>query len=233
MMEQSDDNEYFVPLQDQRVFGAGIKRKRITFVAPSDSESSGISKIARPGAGDRYLSIVFGKNQENSEALSAPATEVASVNTVAGLDRSVQAICEVCKLPLSSDEVGWQQSSTHETTIAHQVCVSHSDPPSHLDRNRPGLKYLSSYGWDPDSRTGLGIGGAGIRVPIKAKPKYDTLGIGSSPASASVKANKPVSKKLDAKQTREAEAKASRKRHRIQETFYQSEDVQKYLGPNG
>ncbi|KAI4205420.1 MAG: hypothetical protein LQ350_000463 [Teloschistes chrysophthalmus] len=231
-MEQSDDNEYFVPLQDQRVFGAGIKRKRINFVPPSDPESSGTSKAARPGAGDRYLSIVFGKDQGNSEALSAPATEVASAKTIESPDRSVQAVCEVCKLPLSSDEVGWRQSSTHETTIAHQVCVSHSDPPSHLDRNRPGLKYLSSYGWDPDSRTGLGVGGAGIRVPVKAKPKYDTLGIGSAPTSASAKVKKDVSKKLDAKQTREAEAKASRKRHRIQESFYQSEDVQKYLGPN-
>ncbi|KAL8640043.1 MAG: hypothetical protein Q9228_003001 [Teloschistes exilis] len=228
-MEEIDDDEYLVPLQDQRVFGAGIKRKKINFVPPSSVEDSGISKAPKLGAGDRYLAIVFNKRLGDSEARWAPTSEVASANTIAGPG---QALCEVCKLPLSSDEVGWQQNSTHETTIAHQVCVSHSEPPSHLDHNRPGLKYLSSYGWDPDSRTGLGIGGAGIRVPIKAKPKYDTLGIGSSAASASLKANKPVSKKLNAKQTREAEAKGSRKRHRIQEAFYQSEDVQKYLGPN-
>ncbi|KAI4108182.1 MAG: hypothetical protein L6R37_001222 [Teloschistes peruensis] len=228
-MEEIDDDEYLVPLQDQRVFGAGIKRKKINFVPPSSVEDSGISKAPKLGAADRYLSTVFNKKLGDSEAQSAPAAEVASANTIAS---EGQTVCEVCKLPLSSDEVGWLQRSTHETTIAHQVCVSHSQPPSHLDRNRPGLKYLSSYGWDPDSRTGLGIGGAGIRVPIKAKPKYDTLGIGSSAASASVKVKKDVSKKLDAKQVREAEAKASRKRHRIQEAFYQSEDVQKYLGPN-
>ncbi|KAI4257600.1 MAG: hypothetical protein LQ352_001584 [Teloschistes flavicans] len=230
-MDEMDDSEYLIPLQDQRVFGAGIKRKKINFVPSSSVQSSGDSKAPRSGAGDRYLSIVFNRSQGISEAQSASASEGAPANTIASSDGSSQAVCETCKLPLSTDEAGWQQKNPHETTIAHQVCISHLEPPSHLDRNRQGLKYLSSYGWDPDSRLGLGASGAGIRVPIKAKPKYDTLGIGSTAVSAPVKVRKVATKKLDAKQTREAEAKARKERHRIQETFYQSQDVQKYLGP--
>ncbi|KAL8690186.1 MAG: hypothetical protein Q9218_004319 [Villophora microphyllina] len=229
-MEEIDDNEYVIPLQDQSVFGAGIKRKKINFVPPASVESSSISKAPTTGAGDRYLSIVFNKNKVTNGVQAASDTDIVAANTSMSPDGSRQAVCEVCKLPLHPDDAGSQQSHLHDTTIAHQICLSPSHPPSHLDRNRQGLKYLSSYGWDPDSRTGLGAIGAGIRVPIKAKPKYDTLGIGSAAAPIHSQVNKHVVKKLDAKQTREAEAKARRESQRIQQLFYQSGDVERYLG---
>lgn len=75
----------------------------------------------------------------------------------------------------------------------------------------------------------MGVAGHGIRVPIKAKPKNNTVGIG---AEKIFQAPKPSEKKqkLDAKQVRQKEQEARRKRERLQELFYRNDDVEKYLG---
>jgi hypothetical protein len=66
----------------------------------------------------------------------------------------------------------------HAASLAHQVCLAHSHPPSHLDRTRMGLLHLRARGWDPDARQGLGPEGRGIAYPVKAVAKGDRLGVG-------------------------------------------------------
>lgn len=234
-----DDEGYHVPLQDQRVFGAGVKRKRVPFVpartdAPPISTSSPSSKI-----GDRYLSVVLqntdlakgditpkGFSPEHVDATAKGRTGAGSAE-----DSTERVLCEICRLPMEQTNRTMVSSSRpHEASLAHQVCLAHSYPPSHLDRTRKGLQYLSSYGWDPDSRLGLGITGEGIRVPIKAQPKNNTVGLG---AEKQLQTRKPSEKKqkLDAKQVRQNEQEDRRKRERLQELFYRNDDVEKYLRP--
>ena len=110
----------------------------------------------------------------------------ASTDTVEPPKESAQTYCDVCNLPISDPQSQSQQEPTststrpHEASLAHQVCLKHSHPPSHLDRTRAGMRYLSTYGWNPDSRLGLGAPGReGIREPLKGRIKHDTAGLGS------------------------------------------------------
>ncbi|KAL9113085.1 MAG: hypothetical protein Q9227_002697 [Pyrenula ochraceoflavens] len=219
-MSQDDDENYHVPPQDQRIFGAGIKRKRVPFVAASSltnvtSEATPIS--GQPTVESRYLSIVLPQNEERGASKSFP---------VQGLDN---AVCSVCSLPLATSPI-----TPHETSLAHQACLPHSHPPSHLDREHVGLRYLSSYGWDPDSRTGLGSKGEGIRVPLKGKVKNNTVGLGV-PISTKGATVKKIEKeqKLNAKQVRQHESMEKRKADKLRQMFYSNPDVDRYLGPGG
>ncbi|MCJ1375266.1 hypothetical protein MMC20_006500 [Loxospora ochrophaea] len=225
------DDEYFVPLQDQRVFGAGIKRKRVNFVpaetSPPPKPAQNLSSSNKPW--ERYLSIVLPREELS---LENPQSDDNSARVPQS--GSSPPICEICNLPidLSSDE-GIASPRPHEASLAHQVCLSHSHPPSHLDRTRQGLKYLSSYGWDPDSRRGLGTTGAGIRAPIKTKAKRDTAGLGVKLESNDERGSEGAAKKLeklDAKRVRKEEEKGKKKRERLQEMFYRNDDVERYLG---
>lgn len=221
-----EDDEYFLPLEDQRVFGAGIKRKRIAFVPSSTLESvvSTPTKAAATTSHDRYLSII-----EKKRGGDAQSTEA----------QSPQNLCPVCHLPLSASDIDTDTAtnstlskSSHESSIAHQVCLSHSHPPSHLDREHVGLKYLSSYGWDPDSRQGLGVRGEGIRAPIKGKIKNDTTGLGVDTKSG-VKTRKqpqPVVR-LNAKQVRLQVAEGKKREAKLRDAFY-GKDLEQYLGPS-
>ena len=230
-----EDDEYFLPLEDQRVFGAGIKRKRIAFVPSSTLESvaSTPTKAAATTSHDRYLSIIEKKHvgdAQNTEAQSSTATPIAE---------APQNFCPICHLPLSASDTGIDTAtkptlskSSHESSIAHQVCLSHSHPPSHLNREHVGLKYLSSYGWDPDSRQGLGVRGEGIRAPIKGKIKNDTAGLGVD-AKSGVKTQKqpqPVVR-LNAKQVRLQEAEGKKREAKLRDAFY-GKDLEQYLGPS-
>ena len=235
------DEDYYVPLEDQRVFGAGIKRKRIAFV-PQTSPSVDITSIGsstKPsGVSSRYLSIVL--PQDSSASPSPTRSEVNQrVSDVASRIDSPSAIedpsalCPICNLPLSTPVTS---STVHESSIPHQASLPHSHPPSHLPRQHVGLKYLSSYGWDPDSRLGLGTTGDGIRVPIKAKEKKDTVGLGVDFSQAEKGTRKlkqwddePI-KKLNAKQVKKMEEERKRKGEKLRNAFYQSDDVAKYLG---
>ena len=118
-------------------------------------------------------------------------------------------------------------AQSHEASIAHMVCLKHSFPPSNLDRNRSGLRYLSAYGWDPDSRLGLGASSEGIRAPIKVKMKNDTVGLGvHSKHDLKVQGRE---RSLDAKQTRLRDLENKKKRAILQEIFYGNEDVERFL----
>ncbi|KAL2820485.1 hypothetical protein BDW59DRAFT_150781 [Aspergillus cavernicola] len=254
MSNPYEDEDYFLPLEDQRVFGAGITRKRVPFVRSSDHELSTLTSSAPStpsGAGssiaNKYLSIVMQKPLSSSA--TNPGSSTTTRTTTAApptADRSYSApppiystststpTCEICNLPLPPSEPN--SHKPHESSLAHQACLSHSNPPSHLDRTRHGLRYLESYGWDPDSRLGLGAPGReGIREPVKGKPKADTVGLGAVlPSAAAVekreKEKEKVQKKLNAKQVRKGHFDARRKGDKLREMFYRDDDVLRYLG---
>lgn len=224
------DEDYFVPLEDQRVFGAGIKRKRVTFVPAASTTTPATPNGTSPSAceassiAERYLSIVL---PDASSTTTPPSPRTSSTPPP-----QPTPLCTVCARPLSP---------THQSTIAHQVCLTHSHPPSHLDRSRNGMRYLQSYGWDPDSRTGLGPRAEGRRFPVKPVPKHDTVGLREKEdvenvkfkvrKSAEVREGKVV--KVDAKEVKRREGEARRRAEKLRGLFYQSEEVQKYLGELG
>ncbi|KAL4863135.1 hypothetical protein BDV12DRAFT_177904 [Aspergillus spectabilis] len=252
-MSTYEDEDYFIPLEDQRVFGAGIARKRVPFVRSSDHELSTLTSSAPStpsGTGasiaNTYLSIVMPKSTSSTATASSISPETSSIsptnlNTVIPEDRSHSAppptststspTCEICNLPLASSKGESQLHKQHESSLAHQVCLTHSHPPSHLDRTRHGLRYLESYGWDPDSRLGLGIAGReGIRDPLKGKLKSNTVGLGAVLPAPAEKRKKVKVQKLNAKQVRKGHFEARRKGEKLREMFHMDEDVLRYLG---
>lgn len=233
----ADDDEYEIPLQDQRVFGAGLKRKRVQFVPSSSATPS--ANTTRPTSGqsvsDRYLSLV----------LPAAGSSPSNTSTATDADGTIHLqsttilLCEICQLPLDGPTAPNGTATTaadhpsrhHEASLAHQVCLPHSHPPSHIDRRRKGLGILSAYGWDPDARRGLGSAEQGIQFPIKAKVKDDKLGLGVVvPKGLEKEYKKKKVEKLDAGKVRRLEEQDRRKRERLQEMFYRSEDLDRYLG---
>jgi G-patch domain len=91
---------------------------------------------------------------------------------------------------------------------------------------------LSTYGWDPDSRQGLGAKGEGIRVPIKGKIKNDTSGLGvDTGGGGKAQKQKPPLVRLNAKQVRQQEAEGKKRAARLRDTFY-CKDLEQYLGPS-
>ncbi|KAJ5918955.1 hypothetical protein N7466_002956 [Penicillium verhagenii] len=267
MSQDYDDEDYYLPLEDQRVFGAGIRRKRVPFVRSGELNTTttpGSSSITGTNIADAYLSIVLKQNNTSNTSPSTPTntnpsdepippprtthSAPPSTETKSPAPPDIiefrpkdpeQGLCEVCSLPLSDP----QQSQTtpaftrpHEASLAHQVCLKHSHPPSHLDRTRAGMRYLSTYGWDPDSRLGLGAPGReGIREPIKGRIKHDTAGLGSGldkdgdPIKVPVVVKSKVVK-LNPKEMKKQEAEAKRRGEKMRNLFFQSDEVLKYLG---
>ncbi|GKZ21246.1 hypothetical protein AbraIFM66951_011638 [Aspergillus brasiliensis] len=262
--DDNDDDEYFLPLEDQRVFGAGIRRKRVPFVRSSEqqhlSTTDDFTRVSSepPAApagqsiANKYLSIVLPK------PASSPATPIQSQSTPDSeptsdshphSDKDAAEICPVCNLPYTTPtpstslegEEGEQKRHIHEATLPHQLSLPHSHPPSHLDRTRPGLRYLAAYGWDPDSRVGLGPQGReGIREPVKGKVKEDTVGLGAVVPNVKdkdkgggrgvQKNTKQKEKKiLNAKEVRRGQLEERKKGERLRELFFQDEDVLRYL----
>ena len=226
------DDEDSTPFEVQRLFGTGIKIKRVDFV-PAGALSTAAPRATKPPTftGDQYLSLVL-KNGLLSKDSSKTDIDVSDgpESTFQDQRRSKGAVCEICNLPFNgSDDATTTPNRAHEASIAHQVCLKHSYPPSYLDRERQGLKYLSSYGWDPDSRLGLGATGDGIRAPIKAKVKNDTVGLGVELREPKYEPEKKT-ERLDAKKVRKKELEDRRKREKLQQIFYGNDDVEKYLG---
>ncbi|KAI1815164.1 hypothetical protein GGS20DRAFT_544710 [Poronia punctata] len=218
-----------IPLQDKRPFGSGLKRKRVVFVPASSTNTDDVENNKPPepskSVSDIYLSIVLPK--EADITVAARDAEAAA-----------QDLCEVCKLPLGGgggggEEVGKERSSgrPHEASIAHQVCLIHSHPPSALDRSRMGLSVLQAQGWDPDARTGLGASQQGVSFPIKAKPKYDKLGLGVEVPKDIAARKKEKPKLLDAKKARKMAADDKKRHERLRHQFYGNGELEKYLGP--
>ncbi|KAI0435305.1 hypothetical protein F5Y09DRAFT_293497 [Xylaria sp. FL1042] len=219
----NDDAEE-VPLHHKRPFGSGLKRKQVIFVPASSGDLNSIdeSKSSEPSksVSDIYLSIVLPKETREADIGETSAT---------GLN-----ICDVCQLPVKepSDVADAVKSShrPHQASIAHQVCMTHSHPPSSLDRSRMGLGVLQAQGWDPDARTGLGASNQGISFPIKAKPKNDTLGLGVEVPKDIAAKKKEKSQMLNAKKVRKIAAEGKKRHDKLMQQFYGNSDVEKYLG---
>ncbi|KAM3067187.1 hypothetical protein ACMFMF_009689 [Clarireedia jacksonii] len=230
-----DEDTYEIPLQDQRVFGAGIKRKRVQFVPSTTTCTSTLQPISNPSSSSSAKSIILPKDKLDADGISSAAASPSSNVPDKQAGAQEAQVCEVCKLPAKSDSDIATSSSVstirpHEASLAHQVCLSHSHPPSHLDRNRKGLAYLSSYGWDPDSRRGLGANGQGIQFPIKTKQKDDKLGIGVVLPKEGERRKKEKPEKLDAGKVRKLYEKDKKRAEKLREMFYRNDDVDRYLG---
>lgn len=229
--DKFDVDEYFVPLVDQRVFGAGLKRKRVAFV-PASSHNSTVKTNATPTAGNRYLSIVLQKEPgSKADVVDEPSSTESKPKSKT---RETPVVCDVCGQSLL-------EADSHATSIAHQICIKHSHPPSHLDRSHVGLRYLQDHGWDPDSRRGLGARQEGIRAPIKAKEKHDSAGLGlyatSEDTDIHVRQKKKKIKeepivKLNAREVRRIEEEKSRRVEKLRQSLY-GPDLSQYLGSNG
>jgi hypothetical protein len=237
-----DDDEYEIPLRDQRYFGAGLKRKRVRFVASTEqAEQIGSTSLsATPkvsSAADRYLSIALGQSNTAERASSAPVPQHVTLAPTQTKEPEKDTIpeetkplgltaglyCDLCHRSIALNV----SRAAHESSIAHQISLQHSYPPSHVDRDRKGLAVLQDHGWDPDSRLGLGAKGDGILQPIKAMDNPNKAGVGARLAPARVK-EKPV--KLDAGKVRRLAEEGKKKAERLRNSFYMSDDVQKYLG---
>ena len=231
-MAAYDDEEYELPLVDQRYFGAGIKRKRVKFVTFSAVECTSLSATPTQSAADAYLSIVFHKRVPVERSATAPANRVDTADEAdvpqgeLEEDGPVEPTCDICHRRIENGS----SAVSHESSIAHQICLKHSHPPSHLDRRRKGLAVMESQGWDPDSRRGLGTEGGGILYPIKAKENINRAGLG-------LDVRKPVRivklPKLDAGKVQAMEKDSKKKAAKLREAFYRSDDLEKYLGADG
>lgn len=209
------DEENDVPLHHKRPFGSGIKRKRVEFVRAQEPDAGIQAAAATPttSIGDLYASIVMKDIPKVSKSTQQES-------------ESASAVCPVCNLPLTDS------SHPHEATLAHQVCLAHSHPPSALDRSRMGLRALAAKGWDPDARQGLGREGEGMRFPIKVVAKEDTLGVGAKvPENLPKKEEKP--KQLSRKEKRELVQKEKAKNEKLQRDIFGSVDVERYLRGDG
>ncbi|KAH7630653.1 hypothetical protein B0T09DRAFT_123230 [Sordaria sp. MPI-SDFR-AT-0083] len=136
--------------------------------------------------------------------------------------------CQICSLPYDPTPSGL---AAHESSFAHQSRLPHSHPPSAFDRSRMGLKHLTSHGWDPDSRQGLGSAAQGIQFPIKGKKKDDHLGLGIEVPKNGIPLPKKKEKLLDAKKVRKMQEQEKKRGQRIQrELWGRGPDLERYLG---
>ncbi|RYP54633.1 hypothetical protein DL769_010317 [Monosporascus sp. CRB-8-3] len=223
-----DDPEYDIPLQDRRPFGSGLKRKQVVFVPASSGNLNTTEECTdlKPSRSisDLYLSLVLPKNgtRDTSRAASEPGRPT---------------VCEVCNLPLDESRAVPSEIKTttrpHEASLAHQVCMAHSHPPSALDRSRMGMSVLQSQGWDPDARRGLGASQQGIQFPLKAKPKEDNLGIGVEMPKDFAPRKKEKLQTYDAKKVRKMVAEDKKRLEKLRERVFGNPDIEKYLGGGG
>ncbi|KOS22829.1 G patch domain and ankyrin repeat-containing protein 1 -like protein [Escovopsis weberi] len=250
--DHDDDDD--VPLHHRRPFGAGLKRQRVEFVRAADPDAGiNVSEPAAdaapsdagPSVEDIYAAIVLKsssaaghKKDRNGGAASTPNADGDGAEADKVKDKDTESesvketlICPVCALPITASQ------RQHELSLAHQVSLAHSHPPSALDRSRMGLRALESQGWDPDSRRGLGRDGEGMRFPVKTVLKEDTLGIGAASAEKNKKKESREkgkektarSKPLTAKERKAFEEKERRRAERLQAEIFGRIDVEKYL----
>ncbi|KAM5360756.1 hypothetical protein ACJZ2D_013565 [Fusarium nematophilum] len=222
-----DHDEEDVPLHHKRPFGAGLKRMRVEFV-PAKDPDGGITTTIAPAKstdtsiGDLYASVVL-----NPATQSSPEPVAEESLEEEPLEQTPE-ICPVCDLSVAST------SQPHEASMAHQVSLAHSHPPSALDRSRMGLRALKSQGWDPDARQGLGREGEGMRYPIKVVAKEDTLGVGATvPESVQKKEKEEKPKKLNRKEMRQLAERERQRNERLHRDIYGRVDVERYLRGDG
>ena len=237
-MPDDSDDYHSTPLQDQRAFDTSVRRKPVKFIPAGAPIAAPVAAPvaapiadttappAQPPAADRYISIVMNRT-DKTQSTGSGVTEAHPAQSA-----SSNPLCQICHLPIPSalphETAG--SSRAHEATIAHQVCLTHSHPPSSIDRSGRGYKYLTSYGWDPDSRLGLGADGGGIRAPIRGILKNDTVGLGIETRRDLPQPRNRRMETLDAGKVRKKHEHDRRRGRKLHDMFYRSEEVLKYLG---
>lgn len=219
-----DNPEDEIPLQQKRPFGSGLYRNPVTFVPASSSlKTVSTDEPARDPSksiSDLYLGLVLPpepkppighENSPDNNHSDPPSTKPSPT----------PPLCPSCNLPILPN---------HELSLPHQLSLPHSHPPSSLDRSRMGLQYLSSQGWDPDSRRGLGSDQQGIAHPLKPKPKDDRLGLGVELPKGTKNIPRPKEKLLDAKKARKQYEQEKKKKGRIMKELFAEDKWEKYLG---
>ncbi|KAK4999822.1 hypothetical protein LTR66_001206 [Elasticomyces elasticus] len=231
-MADRDEEHYTTSLLDQRVLGAGLRRKRVQFVPSTGGTSSTEHPTKSNGPiAEFYLSVVFGKKTPQPSTL-ASFTEVDVTAKSGPVDAEKPTICDLCKTPI----IPGATSVPHEKLPSHLICLPPRRSPLDLDRKRKGLLILQAQGFDPDEPLGLGAARDGILFPIKAKGKQDTLGLGATPDTVNLKAmkvkveEKKVVKKLDAGKMRKLHEEERKKAKKLAEIFYGDGDMNEYFG---
>ncbi|KAK4204186.1 hypothetical protein QBC40DRAFT_261944 [Triangularia verruculosa] len=220
--DETDD----IPLQHKRPFGSGLYKKTIAFV-PASSSLKTVADNDTPttttpsvSISDLYLSMVL---PSSPPPPPPPPTPTPSNQNSSNPQEQQPPLCPSCSLPLTP---------SHPTSLTHQLSLPHSHPPSSLNRSRMGLQHLTSLGWDPDSRLGLGSHYQGIQHPIKPKPKANRLGLGVEiPKGLRSKPPPPKEKLLDAKKVRKQYDRDRKKKQNILKELYTDNKLAKYLGP--
>lgn len=230
--------------------------RQATAQVTTDNESTGKASAARSVSSDR--SVHDAKSREASYALASgdedddskrermpearqrneedPDGQQATEATTSATTVAAPVTCPVCALPITGSV------AEHNASLAHQVSLEHSHPPSALDRSRMGLRALKAQGWDPDARRGLGRDGEGLRYPLKTVPKDDNLGIGAavpkSPPSSKRSSSGPstnrqetpaTKKPLGAKEMRRLAEREKKKSEALHRELYARVDVERYL----
>lgn len=219
-----EDEEDDIPLHRKRPFGSGVKRTKVEFVKAqyADDTAATAASARRDKAaaiGDLYASVVLAGSSSSSPASKSP--------TATPTEEKEPAACPVCSLPITGTV------EQHNTSLVHQVSLEHSHPPSALDRSRMGLRALEAHGWNPDARLGLGLGGDGMRYPIKIAAKDDTLGIGAVAPETGKGERLEEPKKLSAKEVKLQIQREREKAERMQREIYGRVDVERYLRGDG
>ncbi|KAL1840715.1 hypothetical protein VTJ49DRAFT_210 [Mycothermus thermophilus] len=254
-----DDDYDDIPLQHQRPFGTGLHKKPIAFVSASSlstvtqTQPTATKPTTGASIADLYLSMVLPDDTATtttSRSKSAPPSTTPTTDTTTTTTPSESTpstitsqptisepsqLCPICNLPLppSDDPAGL---AAHNASLAHQLCLPYSPPPSALDRTRMGLTYLSAHGWDPDARRGLGAEEQGIQFPLKPRAREERLGLGApAPARKSKEQGKngeeaKQGKLLDAKKVRKMAVEDRKRREEIREELFGDGRLEKYLG---
>lgn len=214
-------------LQYQR--GFSLKRKRIEFV-PQQQASATVARPIRDASAvsDLYLNIVLPSKALSQESATPTKTEHEQEQAdepTAGTQSSAPDTCPVCHLPLDNNPS--IRNPPHEASLPHQICLEHSHPPSALDRRRKGLRYLSSYGWSPDERRGLGAQGDGRLYPVQVKARGDNRGVGARLVNREVA---PRVEKVDAGRARRMAVEEAARAERLRQLVYGRDDVNELLG---
>ncbi|KAG8167032.1 hypothetical protein KVR01_002721 [Diaporthe batatas] len=210
-----------VPLQHKKPFGSGLRRNEIKFV-PASNEDPEVAKQQKTKSNGQSISDFY-----LNMVLKKPASTAATTDK----ETAKAPVCEICSMPVSGaadDNTGSGTTTAssssnnrrlagpHEASIAHQVCLAHSHPPSALDRSRMGLT------------------GQGTQYPVKVKPKEDRLGVGvvvPKGGGGPAKKQREGPKLLDAKKVRKMAAEDRKRADKLQRELFGRVDLDKYLGP--
>lgn len=203
------------PFVQHPAYGRGLWKNPIQFVSAAPDTPTTTTTPGGNGKSivERYMAIMFPNGQPQPKAEAYP-------------------LCGICGEPAKESD-----PRMHYLSPAHQAALPRAPIPSAIDRTRMGLKYMAKHGYDVDARIGLGAGGQGMLFPLVPKEKRDKFGLGidkkeyekkrslGGASAAEVKAGT-----LDAGKIRKLEKVEKRKHEKLHRMFYQSEEVEKYLG---